>query len=91
MVEDPVGSATLVDLASKVKRSGKCYNDWNSVLLALRSRSNQSALESRDPRASSGGSNIEIQPLEADLLSFEVARDTKQKVYSLTETSVIIN
>lgn len=33
----------------------------------------QSALESTDPGASNGGSNFGIQPLEADMLSFEVA------------------
>ena len=34
----------------------------------------QSALKSTDPGASNGGSNIGIRPLEADLVSFEVAR-----------------
>ena len=34
---------------------------------------NQSVVESTDPGASNGGSNFEIRPLEADLVSFEVA------------------
>ena len=33
-----------------------------------------SVLESTKPGASNGGSNIEIRPIEADLVSFEVAR-----------------
>ena len=33
----------------------------------------RSTLKSTDPGASNGGSNFEIRPLEADLVSFEVA------------------
>ena len=36
--------------------------------------SNQSALETSDPGASNGGSNVEIRPHGADLVSLEVAR-----------------
>ena len=32
------------------------------------------ALKSTDPGASNGGPNFEIRPVEADLVSFEVAR-----------------
>ena len=47
-----------------------------SVSYAFRRRTapNQIALESNDPGASNGGSNFEIQPLGAELESFEVAR-----------------
>ena len=37
------------------------------------------ALKSTDPGASNGGSNLEIRPLEADLVSFEVARLPKKR------------
>ena len=43
----------------------------------------RSALKSSDPGASNGGSNLELRPLEADLVSSEVARlSEKRKISS---------
>ena len=47
---------------------------WIRGLQTCRKILIRSALKSTDPGSSNGGSNFEIGPLEADLVSFEVAR-----------------
>ena len=48
----------------------------------------QSALESSDPRASNGGSNVRIRPLGVDLITFEMAELPKNMLFSSTFLSI---
>ena len=75
--------STLVWLFSAGDPSSAGYNLCSHVLRPFSEKvfhalagvvTNQRALESTTPDASNGGSNFEIQPLGADLMSFEVAR-----------------
>ena len=70
--------AEILNVARAVVTNVEKRSNRHSEFFLFPQKSRQavirSALKSIDPGAANGGSNFEIRPLEADLVSFEVAR-----------------